>query len=413
MAFIGFVQSFWAQPMFRSEDQMLSMLPGPCMLREPVLRELGRQSEAYFQPYFDEQFVDPLLAKLKHVFQTSNLLFVTTGGGRVGLETAVASAILPGEPVVVINGGFFGAEIAEIVTWLGGKPTLFDIEPDKPLDVEGLRALVHQVRPVVVAMVHNETSTGALLAVKDACAVAREIGALTLVDSVSSMGGIDCPTDAWGIDINVTASQKCLEGPAGIGIISVSERAWQKIEAAPEPSRAWTRDLRAWKNRWLPEAAGGRNPYRGRNTPLCLPSQLICALSAGVDLVLAEGLAARCERHTTAGRALQAGLAALGMHPIAGPNTSAIVKCVSLPGGLKSAPVLAHMLERHRIRIAGAFERDTCIRVSTIGATAEIGPIMATLIALEETLVHLGQPTSNGAGVSAAERVFSAAMRAR
>lgn len=397
--------------MFHGEDQMLSMLPGPCMLREPVLRELGRQSEAYFQPYFDEQFVDPLLAKLKRVFQTSNLLFVTTGGGRVGLETAVASAILPCERVVVINGGFFGAEIAEIVTWLGGEVTLFDIEPDKPLDIDSLRALVHRVRPVAVGMVHNETSTGALLAVKDACAVAHEVDAVTIVDSVSSMGGIDCPTDTWGIDINVTASQKCLEGPAGVGIISVSDRAWRKIEAAPEPSRAWTRDLRAWKNRWLPEAAGGRNPYRGRNTPLCLPSQLICALSAGVDLVLAEGLPARIERHATAGRALEAGLAALGMQPIAGPNTSAIVKCVSLPGKLTSAPVLKLMLERHRIRIAGAFERDTCIRVSTIGATAEIGPIMATLMALDDTLVQLGQPTAAGAGAGAAEHVFSAAMR--
>jgi aspartate aminotransferase-like enzyme len=247
--------------------------------------------------------------------------------------------------------------------------------------------------------------------VRDACAVAHEVDAMTIVDSVSSMGGIDCNTDAWGIDINVTASQKCLEGPAGIGILSVSDRAWLKIEAAPEPSRTWTRDLRAWKNRWLPEAAGGRNPYRGRSTPLVLPSQLICAVSAGVDLVLAEGLPARFERHAIAGRALEAGLDALGMTAIAGANTSATVKCVSLPGGLRAAPVIELMLQRHRVRIAGAFGRDTCVRVSTIGSTAEIGPIMATLIALEDTLAQLGHATSPGAGAQAAEHVFRTTMR--
>ncbi|MDX2091912.1 MAG: aminotransferase class V-fold PLP-dependent enzyme [Kofleriaceae bacterium] len=398
--------------MFRSDDQILSMLPGPCHLREPVLRELAKQSEAYFQPYFDEQFVDPLLAKLKRVFQTSNILFVTTGGGRVGLETAVASTIVPGDRVVVINGGVFGEELAELATWLGGEVTLFDITPDQPLDVDALRAHVHRVRPAAVLMVHNETSTGSLLDVRAACAVAHEVDAVTIVDTVSSMGGIDCPTDDWGIDINVTASQKCLEGPAGLAAMSVSDRAWRKIEAAPEPSRAWTRDLRFWKNRWLPEAAGGRNPHRGRWTPLALPSQLICALSAGVDLVLAEGLQHRITRHAIAGRALEAGLAALGMTSIAGRNTSALVKCVSLPGGLVSAPVIELMLQRHRIRIASGFTRATCVRVSVIGATAEVGPIVATLLALEDTLAQLGhQVASPGCGARAAEDQLVAAMR--
>lgn len=398
--------------MFRSDDQILSMLPGPCHLREPVLRELAKQSEAYFQPYFDEQFVDPLLAKLKRVFQTSNILFVTTGGGRVGLETAVASAIVPGDRVLVINGGVFGEELAELATWLGGEVTLFDIEPDKALDTDALRAVVHRVRPAAVLMVHNETSTGSLLAVREACAIAHEVDAVTIVDTVSSMGGIDCPTDDWGIDINITASQKCLEGPAGLAALSVSDRAWRKIEAAPEPSRAWTRDLRFWKNRWLPVAAGGRNPNRGRWTPLALPSQLVCALSAGVDLVLAEGLPARFARHATAGRALEAGLAALGMHSVAGANTSQIVKCVNLPGGLTSAPVIEMMLQRHRIRIAGAFSRTSCVRVSVIGATAEVGPIVSTLLALEDTFAQLGHKTeSAGAGARAAEEVFLAAMR--
>jgi aspartate aminotransferase-like enzyme len=399
--------------MFRSDDQILSMLPGPCVMRESVLRELGRQSEAYFMTYFDEQFVDPLLAKLKRVFQTQNLLFVTTGGGRVALETAIASTIQPGDRVVVINGGFFGSELIELTTCVGGEVTSFEILPDKPLDTDALRAVVQKVRPVAVAMVHNESSTGSLLAVREACAIAHEVDAVTIVDAVSSMGGIDCPTDAWGIDINVTASQKCLEGPAGMGIISVSDRAWKTIEAAPEPRRVWTRDLRVWKNRWLPEAQGGRNPHPFRDTPLALPSQLICALSAGIDLVLAEGLQPRFERHAIAGRALEAGLVALGMTPIAGPNASPLIKCVRLPGTLTSAPVLDIMLRRHRVRIAGGLGRENCVRVSTIGATAEVGPIVATLIALEDTLAQLGQPSASGAGARAAEEVFRAAMRSR
>ena len=397
--------------MFRSNDQVLSMLPGPCVLREPVLRELGRQSEAYFQPYFDEQFVDPLLAKLKLVFETTNLTFVASGGGRAGLETAIMSTVRPGERVVVMTGGIFGDEMAELATWAGAEVVRFELTPDGPLDVQRLREVVHHVRPVVVTMVHNETSTGSLLAVREACQVAHEVDAITVVDSVSALGGVECATDAWEIDINVTASQKCLEGPAGLGIFSVSERAWKKIEAAPEPSRAWTHDLRSWKNRWLPVAAGGRNPHRGRDAPLVLPSQLVCALSAGVDLVLAEGLKPRFDRHRRAGRALESGLRALGMVLIAGANASPIVKCVRLPGGVESGGVLETMLVRHRIRIAGAFGRPDCVRVSAMGVTAEVAPILATLAALEDTLAQLGHVPPPGAGVLAAEAVFRDGFR--
>lgn len=394
--------------MFRSDDQVLSMLPGPCVLREPVLRALGRQSEAYFQPYFDEQFVDPLLAKLKRVFETTNLTFIASGGGRAGLETVVMSTVRPGDRVVVLTGGIFGDELDELAARAGAEVVRFELVPDGPLDVQRLREVVHRTRPVAVAMVHNETSTGSLLAIRDACQVAHEVEALTIVDSVSSLGGIECATDAWGVDLNVTASQKCLEGPAGIGIFSVSERAWKRIEEAPEPSRAWTHDLRSWKSRWLPVAAGGGNPHRGRDAPIVLPSQLVCALSAGLDLVLAEGLKPRIDRHRLAGRALERGLQALGMVLIAGPNASAIVKCVRLPPGLLSAAVLETMLVRHRIRISGAFSRPDCVRVSAMGATAEIAPILATLAALEDTLVQLGASPTPGAGVQAAEATFRA-----
>ncbi len=398
--------------MFRSDDQVLSMLPGPCVLREPVLRELARQSEAYFLPYFDEQMVDPLLAKLKLVFQTANLLFVAAGGGRAGLETAIMSTVAPGERVVVIVSGVFGEMMEELVTWAGAEVTVYPMNPDEALDHERLRALLHRVRPVAVTMVHNETSTGSLHPIRDACALAHEVDAITIVDSVSSLGGIDCQTDTWGIDINVTASQKCLEGPVGIGIISVSDRAWRKIEAAPEPSRAWTHDLRSWKNRWMPLAAGGRNTHRGRHAPMALPSQLIGALHAGVELVLAEGLGARFARHATAGLALESGLRALGLVSIAGSNSSPTVKCVTLPDGVMPEALIDIMLRRHRVRIAGAFSRTTCVRVSAMGATAEVSPIISTLIALEDSLAQLGHVPSPGAGARAAEDVFRAALRA-
>jgi aspartate aminotransferase-like enzyme len=397
--------------MFRTDDLLLSMLPGPCVLREPVLRELAKQSEAYFLTPFEEERVDPLLAKLKLILQTKNTVFVITGGGRVALDTAVMSTVQAGENVVVMTGGIFGDELAELVTWAGGIVTKFEMKPDEPLDAERLRALVQRVKPVAITMVHNETSTGSVLEVREASAIAHEVGAISIVDAVSTVGGIDCRVDEWDLDIVVTAGQKCLESPVGMGIITVSERAWKKVDSAPQPGRAWTRDLRWWKTRWLPESFGGKNPSRFRDAPLALPSQLINALSAGCDLVLQEGLPARFARHATTGKALEAGLRALGMVPIAGAKASAIVKCVSLPDGVTSAALQETMITRHKIKIAGAFSRPTCARISAMGVTADVGPINATLFAIEESLAHLGYPAAAGAGTSAAEAAFRAALK--
>jgi len=176
----------------------------------------------------------------------------------------------------------------------------------QPLDPGDLRrTLAEHPDAPVVALVHHETTTTVLNPLKDLAAATRDAGRVLVVDAISSLGGTELPVDAWGIDVCVTASNKCLETPPGLAIISVSPRTWDMVGRHPRTNHGWYLDLRVW--RWYSENWGHWHP-----APITMPTNTIMALRTSLLKIQKVGLEAHIAKHMRACRAVRSGLRKLG-----------------------------------------------------------------------------------------------------
>src|SRR5207249_4193491 len=182
---------------------------------------------------------------------------------------------------------------------------------------------------------------------------------LFLLDTVSSIAGIDVRTDEWGVDLNMTGSQKCLAAPLGMALVAVSPRAWEVMEHRSKPARSWAYDLLRWKEWWIPMSRGGQVPDGApRRQPVSMPTHLTAAMSVAVRLILEEGLAHRFRRHDVAATALRRGLAAMGVEMFPDPSIlSNTVSCLKVPKGIEPAAVVAQMRDRYGILIGTGLDK--------------------------------------------------------
>jgi aspartate aminotransferase-like enzyme len=260
-------------------------------------------------------------------------------------------------------------------------------------------------------MVHNETSTGTTYPAAEVARIVKRHGALFMLDTVSSLAGIDVRTDEWGIDLNMTGSQKCLAAPLGMAIVSVSPAAWEAMERRKHKASSWAYDLLRWKENWIPASRGGHIPDgTPRRQPVSIPTHLTQALGVASRLILEEGLAHRFRRHAAAGRAFRAGVEAMRLQMF--PDASLMsntVSCFKTPDGIDPAAVVTHMRDRYGILIGTGLDRirTSTLRVGHMGITSSPMYVLPTLSAIEMTLRDLGYRSEAGAGVSAAQAVFS------
>lgn len=387
------------------------MIPGPTELPPPVIQALNQPPAIQYDRSFDEGVLEPTTLALRRVFQTENEVILMPGSGRTALEAGALSVIEPGDRVLVVNAGTFGGLMHSIMERVGAEVTELRVEPGARLDVDRVVAEARRVRPKAVTLVHNETSTGTTYPAADVGRVCREVGALFLLDTVSSIAGLDVRTDEWGVDLNMTGSQKCLAAPLGLALVSVSPRAWAAMEARRRPATSWAYDLLRWKKHWIPVSRGGQVPDGApRSQPVSIPTHLTAAMQAAVRLILEEGLENRFRRHAVAGAALRAGVQAMGLEMFPDPAVlSNTVSCIRAPKGVAPADVVAKMRDEHGILIGTGLEalRATALRIGTMGITASPQYVLPTLSALELTLRDLGWKAEPGAGVAAAQAVFA------
>jgi len=247
-----------------------------------------------------------------------------------------------------------------------------------------------------VLVTHNESSTGVTNDVKAIAKVVREHGALLLVDAVSSLAAIDLQTDAWGVDIVASASQKALMNPPGLGFVSVSERAWKANETAKMPR--FYMDLKAAKD-YLQR---GQTPW----TP-AVPQ--VYGLHVALQTILSEGLAASFKRHQRLGQAARGGVAAMGLKLFADPaHASNTVTAILAPDGLTPAAIRKHLLEKYSVVLAGGQGKliDTIFRIGHMGYTSDT-EVLACLAALGTALNELGFAADTGAGLKAAGKAIA------
>jgi len=398
----------WAVPQARE----ILMIPGPTEIPFPVIQAMNQPPVIQYDQTFDVDVLEPINLALKKVFKTERGEVITMpGSGKTALESSALSMVEPGDRVLVIVTGSFGLLMGAVMGRIGAEVTEFSAEWGQPIDLAKLEKEIDRVKPKIVTMVHNETSTGTTYPAAEVGRIVKGHGALFLLDTVSSLAGIDVRTDEWGVDLNMTGSQKCLAAPLGMAIVGVTPPAWEAMERRKHKASSWVYDLLRWRDAWIPVSRGGRVPEGGRRMqPISMPTHLTQALGAAVRLVLEEGLEARFRRHAVAGRAFRAGVEAMRLEMF--PDKSVLsdtVSCIKTPPGIEPAAIVKRMRETYGILIGTGLDkmRTTTLRVGHMGITASPLYILPTLSAVEMTLRELGYRSEAGAGVAAAQAIFA------
>ena len=398
----------WAVPQARE----ILMIPGPTEIPFPVIQAMNQPPVIQYDQTFDVDVLEPINLALKKVFQTERGEVITMpGSGKTALESSALSMVEPGDRVLVIVTGSFGLLMGAVMGRIGAEVTQFSAEWGQPIDLAKLEKEIDRVKPKIVTMVHNETSTGTTYPAAEVGRIVKGHGALFLLDTVSSLAGIDVRTDEWGVDLNMTGSQKCLAAPLGMAIVGVTPPAWEAMERRKHKASSWVYDLLRWRDAWIPVSRGGRVPEGGkRMQPISMSTHLTHALGVAVRLVLEEGLEARFRRHAVAGRAFRAGVEAMRLEMF--PDKSVLsdtVSCIKTPPGIEPAAIVKRMRETYGILIGTGLDkmRTTTLRVGHMGITASPLYILPTLSAVEMTLRELGYRSEAGAGVAAAQAIFA------
>lgn len=386
-------------------EPAFTLTAGPTTAWPRVLAALASPIVYHHDPAFHEAF-RRTEAKVGSVFRTRGDVLLLQGEAILGLEAAARSLVRPAAPVLNLVQGIFGKGMGDWLRSFGAEVHELSVAYDDavdPADVE--RYLDGHPEIELVAIVHCETPSGTLCDVAAIGPIAHAHGALTLVDCVASLGGIPLWVDAWHLDVCVAGPQKCLGGPVGMALMSVSDRAWERILANPAAPRSSYLSMLDWKERWL----------EGGSFPSAPSVSDVYGVEAACDVVLEIGLETSFTQHARAAAAGSAGVRAMGLETwqrspeIAAPCVTAI----ALPDGLTDAQVVAHCRERYGVMISGGQGAGNLVRIAHMGPTAwSLYPIVG-LAALGRTLLDLGARVDVGAGLDAALAVLSQAAAAR
>jgi aspartate aminotransferase-like enzyme len=368
--------------------------PGPTPVPPEVLAAVGtpviHHRSSDFLPVYER-----VLASLKEVCRTESdvLLFGASGTG--AFESAVANLVSPGEPHLVVSAGNFGERWVSMVTAYGADVDVLRYAWGETPDAGDLRARLRERPAKAVWLVQSETSTGVVADIRGLAAVAKEMGAIVVVDAVSSLGAVPCETDAWALDVVVSGSQKALMCPPGLGLAAVSEAAFAAAGTSPRFYFDWERTRKA---------------QHKLDAPFTPPVSLVAGLDVALQLLLEEGLEASFERHVRLGRAARAGVKALGLELFSpDEDRSAVVTAVRAPAGVDSGDVVRTLRDRFGITIAnGQGElKGKIFRLGHIG-WFDVFDITTQIAAVELALADLGADVEHGVAVTAALEAFSA-----
>lgn len=371
------------------------MGPGPSDTHPRVLAALGAPTVGHLDPYF-LQVMDDSQKMLREVFRTKNeLTLAVSGTGSAGMETCVVNLIEPGDKVVVCVNGVFGGRMADVAERAGAIVTKIEKPYGEIISPEEIAAVLKTVSPKVVGIVHAETSTGAWQPLEEISKLVHDAGALLLVDTVTSLGGIPLEVDAWNLDAVYSGTQKCLSCPPGLAPVTFSARALAALDARKKKVASWYLDLSMVRNYW-----GQQRAYHHT-----APINMNYALREALRLVLEEGLENRHARHMKNHLAFKAGIEAMGLkYAVPAAHCLPMLNAIQIPDGINDAAVRSQLLNEFGIEIGGGLGamKGKVWRVGLMGDTSSKRNVLLCLSALEKCLLDQGQRPPAGAGVAAA-----------
>jgi pyridoxamine---pyruvate transaminase len=386
----------------REPDFTLSA--GPVAATPRVLAALGSPIVYHYDPAFLERF-RATERKLADLFMTKNDVLLMQGEAVLGLEAAARSLVQPGTKVLNLVQGVFGKGMGYWLTNFGAELHELEVPYNDAVDpAEVERYLEEHAGIELVTVVHSETPSGTVCDVSAIGPIARARGALTLIDCVSSLGGIPFETDAWQLDVCVAGPQKCLGGPPGMSLMTVSEAAWERIRANPAAPRGSFLSMLDWKEQWID---GDKFPFTPSVSDLN-------GVEAAADELLEEGLETSIARHERSAAACRGGIRAMGLElwPRSDEIAAACVTAIAVPEGLTDVQVRAHCRERYGVMISGGQGAGNLVRIGHMATSARgLYPVIG-LAALGRTLADLGVQVEIGAGVDAALAELSEAAPA-
>jgi aspartate aminotransferase-like enzyme len=370
--------------------------PGPTPVPPEVLAASAEPIVHHRGPDFRDIYARTL-SRLKDVYRTESDVLLFTASGTGAMESAVANLTEAGERVAVVSHGSFGERWVAIGERYGLDVHPIRYEWGETPDPDEVGAAVRESGAGIVFCQQSDTSTGV---VADVRAIREAVGDVTLVvDAISSLGAVPLETDAWGIDVVISGSQKALMSPPGLAMVSVPER----VLAQAKPPRTFYFDWRANKK--------AQDVLDAAFTPAV---SLIRSLDVALGLLLDDGLEAAFERHVRLGRAARAGVKAMGLELFSPDNDgAAVVTAIRAPEGIDSDKLLLHLRDRHGVTLAPgqAHLKGKIFRIGHIG-WFDVFDIATALAAIELSLTELGAEVERGVAVSRAFEAFESPVTA-
>ncbi len=361
-------------------DETLLMGPGPSCVPDAVYDALATTTVGHLDPRFIE-IMDDIKEMLRQVMQTNNSLTCPVSGtGSAGMEACFANLVEPGDRVLVLSNGVFGARMADVAGRQGAEVTTLDFEWGTPVRIDQVQGALAAQSYHLVAVVHAETSTGVANPVEEIGALVRDTDALYLVDTVTSLGGMPVKVDDWGIDAVYSGTQKCLSCPPGLAPLSFSGRATEKLKNRAGKVSSWYLDLTMIMNYW----EGEKRAYHHT-----APVNMLYGLYAALQTVLKEGLEPVFARHRDAHQQLADGLSELGLDLLVEPGARLpMLNAVTVPEGVDEAAVRSALLNDHDIEIGAGLGplAGRIWRIGLMGHTAREENVSRLLDALKKVL---------------------------
>ncbi|MBA2483769.1 MAG: alanine--glyoxylate aminotransferase family protein [Nitrosomonas sp.] len=383
--------------------QRVLMGPGPSDTHPRVLNAMARPTLGHLDPVFADM-MEELKSLIRYAYQTKNrMTFSVSGPGSVGMEMCFVNMIVPGDKVIVCRNGVFGGRMIENVERHGGVAIVVDDKWGEPVDPQKVEdALKQNSDAKILAFVHAETSTGVLSDAKTLCELAKRYDCLTIVDSVTSLGGSPIKVDEWGIDAIYSGSQKCLSCPPGLSPVSFSERVTDLVKNRKEKVHSWFMDLSLLLNYWGSAA---------RTYHHTAPTNALYALHESLVMLYEEGLEHSWIRHQRNHKAFKAGLEVFGINYVVDePYRLPQLNSVYVPEKVDEKEVRRRLLDDYSLEI-GAGLGDFAGKVwrfGLMGYASRIENVIFCLNALETVFSDMGMKLERGAAEAAAHQYYAA-----
>ncbi len=370
------------------------MGPGPLDVHPRVYKALSSPVIGYMDPVY-LKVLDRIGELLPPVFgQKSGVTNAMPGTGSSGMEAAVANLLEPGDRVLVCVHGYFGDRVRQMAERQEAEITVLEEDWGNPIDPQRVEDALKQGPYKLMTVVHAETSTGVLQPMDDIARLAKEYDTMLLLDTVSSLGGIEIKVDKWGVDVCFSCSQKCIGCPPGLAPITFSDRAVEMVKNRKSAVRSWYLDLSLIEKYW-----GNERVYHHTSS-----STLNYALLEALLLIHEEGLHVRFTRHLKNHKALVAGIEALGLKMLVDePYRLPTLNTVVIPEGVDDLKLRRYLLEKFKLDIGGGFGSlaGKVWRVGLMGYSSSADNVLFFIPTISRALAVQGIKTDLSAGLDA------------